>query len=626
MLESLLKKHWGYTEFRSSQREIILSVIQNQDTLALLPTGGGKSLCYQLPALVKEGVCLVFSPLIALMQDQVEQLQKRNIPAVALHSGLSTQEIETELQNSLNNKYKLLYLSPERAATRLFKEYLKNLDISFIVVDEAHCVSQWGHSFRPEYLKIGELRELLPNASVLALTATATSAVVDDIKKYLQFRKGHALYRSSFQRPNLSYIILRSQHKFEKIEKLLAQLKGSALVYGATRKRCEEMNAYLHAKGHSSMYYHAGLQAEQRSSIQSDWISNKLRIVCCTNAFGMGIDKPDVRIVVHLDCPDSPEAYYQEAGRAGRDGLNSYCILVNDGQQERINWTNYPTSDELKRILTALYNYHQLAFSSGKDLSYPIDVIQFAEQFKFQIRPLVLGLRILNTQGFIKFNEYLFQQSKLKISVNQSDLYAYQVKHPKEDILLKSILRTYTGLFDHFVNVELDKIAKQIRMPYTVTIEMIKKLESLGILEYEEEKRGSYITYLKARPAVIELDKKHYLLLRERDEYRYDFMQSFMSNHQTCREKLLLNYFEEELEEWCGKCDICRALAKTNSSSKQFGMAIEKIEAICAKPQSVEEILKALNSSNEKRVLAIIKWLTDNEYLKLDGKKLVWRK
>lgn len=623
MLETLLKKHWGYTSFRPRQREIILSVLQGKDTLALLPTGGGKSICYQLPAVSKEGLCIVFSPLIALMQDQVTQLKERGIPAIALHSGLSKHEIDTELQNAVHGKYKLLYLSPERAATLHFKEYLKHLDVSFLVVDEAHCISQWGHSFRPEYLRIGELRQLIPDLAIMALTATATSAVVADIQKFLHFKQDSVLFRSSFQRENLSYLLLRANNKRSKINTLFKQLKGSGLVYCNTRRQCEEMASFLSQYGHNAMHYHAGLEATEREEIQNKWIANKIRIVCCTNAFGMGIDKPDVRLVVHLESPDSPEAYYQEAGRAGRDGLSAYCILVDDGRREELK-DRYPTSDELKRVLNALYNHHQLAFNTGKDSSYPIDVIHFAEIFKWHPRLLLLSFRILNTQGYLKFNEYQYQPSKIKILISQAELYAYQVKHKLHDTVLKTILRTYSGLFDHYVVVDLYKIASLLKLPIKRLTQILKQMEMEAVLELQEEKRGSYITYLMARPSVIELDKKHYLELRERDEYRSDYMLQYTNNRTDCREKILLKYFEEEIDENCGKCDICRAQTKANTGKKQFSTWVTQIEEYAKQGLTIDEVIEKLGVGQRSSILKVMKWMTDQEYIEQEGGKLNW--
>ncbi|MBT8327988.1 MAG: ATP-dependent DNA helicase, partial [Bacteroidia bacterium] len=434
MLESLLKKHWGFESFRPLQREIILSVMQGNDTLALLPTGGGKSICYQLPALAKEGVCFVFSPLIALMKDQVDNLTKRNIPAIALHSGLTSKELEAELQNTLNGRYKLVYLSPERAATKQFRSYLKNIPVSFFVVDEAHCISQWGHQFRPEYLQLGELKEIVPEANFIAVSATATDPVQTDILKFLNFKNDEHIYRKSFKRDNLSYLVFRESNKVQRIVKILSKMHGTGLVYANTRRKCEEVANLLQSNGISASFYHGGLESSVRSQVQEDWLNNKTRIVVCTNAFGMGIDKPDVRLVIHFETPKSPEAYYQEAGRAGRDNLAAYCILLTNDSEEKSSWTTYPSLPQLEHILNCLYNYHQVAFTSGKGITYPLNIQEFIERFRLKYHEVNNALGVLHALGFVKLNEALFNLPKVKFLVGQEELYKYQVANEVQDM------------------------------------------------------------------------------------------------------------------------------------------------------------------------------------------------
>lgn len=624
MLEGLLKEHWGYKEFRPKQREIILSIMQGKDTLALLPTGGGKSICYQLPALGKDGVCFVFSPLIALMTDQVEQLKRRKISAVALHSGLNAKEIETELQNTLNGKYKLVYLSPERANTQLFKEYIRNIAVSFFVVDEAHCISQWGHQFRPEYLRIGEIRELFPNTPFMALTATATQQVVSDIKSSLLFKKDHQFFQASFRRENLSYLVLPSTNRLERLYKLFTSLKGAGLVYCSTRRQTEEVHRYLQQKGISSAHYHAGLTMEEREAIQSNWIANQTRIVACTNAFGMGIDKPDVRFVVHFEIPASPEAYYQEAGRAGRDGIQSYVILLKDKEPEIVSWTHYPTSEELKKVLTSIYNYHQLAFSTGKGLSYPVDLLTFSKQFKLDVRMVLQAFRVLYTQGYLKFNELLFQLPKVKFLMNQSDLYAYQVKNKHHDGFLKLLLRNYAGIFDHYVELDLERLTNQVKAGVKVIHKLLMELMENEVLDYVPLRNGSFVTYLQARPTSIQLDLQEYHLLKERDEQRSEYMLKYVTNRSVCRERLLLEYFGEKVEDDCGKCDICRQSKQMGTNNQQFRAAIQKIEKYCKKERTLQEIIDHLGVFNENKVVNVLKWLLDNEYLQRSGECYKW--
>ncbi|MBR9859655.1 RecQ family ATP-dependent DNA helicase [bacterium] len=626
MLETLLKKHWGYDSFRPLQRDIILSILNEQDTLALLPTGGGKSLCYQLPALFKEGVCFVFSPLIALMKDQVDQLQKRGIPAVALHSGKSRREIETELQNALNGKYKLVYLSPERAATRTLREYLEHIPVSFFVVDEAHCISQWGHQFRPEYLRIGELREQLPDVKFIALTATANEPVIKDIKTYLKFEEPSKLFRASFHRDNLSYLLFRESNKKQRIVKLLTKLQGSGLVYCSTRRACEDMAQYLRHYQIDASFYHAGLSGEDRNTIQQQWIDNQIRIVCCTNAFGMGIDKPDVRIVIHHELPQSPEAYYQEAGRAGRDGLNSYCLLLYDGEEFDENKFLRPSSDEIVRILNSLYNYHQLAFNSGKDSTLPIDVIEFTKNFKFSVSDAIYGFQVLNAQGYIKFNEQMFQRSSIRFLGDQESLYKYQIRNARLDPLIKSILRLYGGIFDRYITVDLGKIAKAVRWSIKGVEDAIQLLQKDEVIDYVPEKNGSHITYLTARPTKIEFNKKAYLELQERDEYRRTKMKQYCENNTKCREHILLEYFDERAEERCGKCDICRAISKSRTSADEFETLVNRLKTYLSE-ESLElpEIMDKFKLYNEKKVLEVIRWLMDNEYIQKQDADLKWK-
>ena len=473
MLEELLIKYWGHRSFRPKQHDIILSVLNGKDSLVQLPTGGGKSICYQLPALAKEGVCLVISPLIALMKDQVDNLKQLGISSTAIHSGLTSNEIEVEMQNILNGKYKLVYLSPERASTQLFKNYIKQINISFLVVDEAHCVSQWGHQFRPEYLKIGELRTLVPNVNLIALTATANKAVKDDIVSYLKLQNDFQSFETSFRRSNLNYIVVKDNNNIRKLISILSKIKGSSIVYVSTRKKAEEVSDLLSKNDISVCYYHAGLDMKQREVIQSNWISNKKRIIVSTNAFGMGIDKPDVRLVVHYDIPSSPESYYQEAGRAGRDGLKSYCILFSNQDQNFQN-VEFPGIEQIKHFINCLYNYHQIAFTAGKGITYDFDLIDFTKNFNIPFKSALTSLNLLESLGFLS-NQNSNHQDKIKILVNHEDLYAYQVKHAYLDSIIKAFLRSYTGLFDHYIPIQIGGCIKKNKKFNKTTYSSIRK-------------------------------------------------------------------------------------------------------------------------------------------------------
>lgn len=626
MLESLLKKYWGYDSFRPLQREIIVSVMQGEDTLALLPTGGGKSICFQLPAVAKDGVCFVFSPLIALMKDQVDNLTKRNIPAVALHSGMSSREIETEMQNTLNGKYKMVYLSPERATTKLFRSYLANIPVSFLVVDEAHCISQWGHQFRPEYLRLGELREIVPEANFIAVTATATEAVEKDITKYLGYKDGFSSYRKSFSRDNLSYLVLQDNNKLKRITGILSKIQGTSIVYANTRRKCEEIAKTLQKARISAAYYHGGLENDKRASIQQDWIDNKIRVVVCTNAFGMGIDKPDVRAVLHYERPESPEAYYQEAGRAGRDGKAAYCVLLADHNGASEQWSSFPLIPQLEHTLQCLYNHHQIAFTAGKGVTYKFDILAFAENFNISVWQVMNSLGILHSMGFVKLNEQIFQMPRAKFIVEQGELYSYQVKHKVQDMFIKLMLRSYGGMFEHYVPLNFGELAKRQKCSLGDILREVKKLHADGIIDFIEGHEGNTLTYLEARPTKVTFDKKQYLILRDREEYRKEYMLGYESSDVVCRENYLLAYFGEEKTKVCGKCDICRLVKKSDTSNKDINTIIDKIKDLCLdKNLELDAIVSSFGTFEEKQIITVVKWLLENQYLVKTNQLYTWK-
>jgi ATP-dependent DNA helicase RecQ len=599
--------------------------MQGEDTLALLPTGGGKSICYQLPALAKEGVCIVFSPLIALMKDQVDNLVSKGISAVALHSGMTSAEIDTELQNTLNGKYKMVYLSPERAATKTFRSYLSNIPISFLVVDEAHCISQWGHQFRPEYLKLGELRDIVPHANVIAVTATATKHVEEDIHKYLIFKEESQRFTMSFSRNNLSYLVLRESNTLKRISTILSKLKGTGIIYANTRRKCEEIARSLAHEGISATYYHGGLANDKRAQIQQDWIDNRTRIVVCTNAFGMGIDKPDVRVVMHYEKPDSPEAYYQEAGRAGRDGLEAYCILFTRQEKKDESWNNYPTIPQLEHILNCLYNHHQVAFTAGKGVTYPLDVIQFADHFNISIWPLMQGLNVLHSMGFAKLNEQIFQLPRAKFIVGQNELYRYQVKNKVQDQFIKLLLRSYGGMFEHYAALHFGELAKRQKCSKRDIGREVNKLHADGIIDFIQGLEGNTLTYLESRPTKLSFNKKEYLILRDREEYRKEYLNTYQSPKITCRENYLLAYFGESKEETCGKCDICRLGKKAKIGNAELNKTIDHIKSITVdKNLDLEAIVSSFGTFEEEQVVGIIRWLLENQYLTKTNQTYTW--
>jgi len=613
MLEELLKQYWGYPTFRANQRDIILSVLNGNDTLVQLPTGGGKSICYQLPALAKEGVCMVISPLIALMKDQVDNLKKRGISSVAIHSGLSSKEVEVEMQNTLNGKYKLLYLSPERASSQSFKNYLKHINISFLVVDEAHCVSQWGHQFRPEYLKIGELRSHIPNVKVIALTATANHTVKEDIITYLKLKHNFQSFETSFRRSNLNYLVVKDNNYVRKLISILSKIKGSTVVYVNTRKNAKEVSEILNKNNLSASYYHAGLDMKQRESIQSDWINDKKRVIVSTNAFGMGIDKPDVRLVVHYDIPYSPEFYYQEAGRAGRDNLKSYCILFLNLDQN-FNKNEFPESGQIKHFLNCLYNYHQIAFTSGKGISYKFDLTEFANNFGIAFNDALNCLKVLESMGYLK-SEDVNHQDKIKITVNHEDLYKYQVKYPHLDLIIKTLLRSYSGLFDHYIPISVWDLSKELKLSKNQLIDGLKKLSSDGIIDYIKKSSDNTITYLKSRPTKISIDTSKYSQLKNQTAYRKKFMLDYANNTCICREHVLLEYFGELTQESCGNCDICRNLNK-NSFSKSIEDLTAAIKKMTLNDKlDIHKIVANFQTNDSQEVITAVKWLMENNYL-----------
>lgn len=622
-----LKKYWGFDAFRPLQADIITSVINGDDTIALLPTGGGKSICFQVPALVKEGVTLVFSPLIALMKDQVGNLVSRNISAAALYSGQSQREMQLILQNAVAGKYKLLYLSPERAATSSFLGYMKEMKISMLVVDEAHCISQWGHQFRPEYLKIGHLRSYLPGIPILAVTATANQAVLQDIQKYLKLDGKVSIFRKSFKRDNLKYVVLRENNKAEKIADMLSKFRGSGLIYASTRKRCENLAQFLNEKNKKAMFYHAGLDHLQRASVQEKWIVGEVPVVVCTNAFGMGIDKGDVRWVIHYDIPDNPEAYYQEAGRAGRDGFNSYCIaLVGEGESIMDQSNYYPTAEEVSRVLTALYNHHSLAFGAGENLTAPLDIKNFCTSFKLNPLEVYKIFGVLAKFGFIRFTEYMFDESRIKIELNGSELYEYQVKNEAMDAVLKTILRSYAGVFDDFVDIDESLLAKRTKQSVSTFIAALHHLQKEGIVSYKPKKVGSHITYLTARPTVIELDSRYLKELAERDLYRREYMEKYIENQTQCRELLLVRYFDPKEQTDCGHCDICRH----NQRLKQLKQIRENIFLFITKKLNENQVLNipdlfhTFDEYSNAQVLAVLEWFIQNKNIKRSGNQIKW--
>ncbi|PSR52246.1 RecQ family ATP-dependent DNA helicase [Adhaeribacter arboris] len=562
-IHQILQQYWQYSAFRPLQEDIIQSVLAGSDTLALLPTGGGKSICFQVPALAKPGICLVISPLIALMKDQVEQLQKRNIAAVAIHSGLSKHEIDIILDNCVFGQIKFLYVSPERLQTSIFRERVKRMSVSLLAVDEAHCISQWGYNFRPSYLQIAELRSLLPNIPVLALTATATEVVKQDIQDKLLFQKAR-VFQQSFARANLSYSCLPTEDKHGRLLGILQKVPGSAVVYVRSRRQTGETAKWLQARGISTGIYHAGLSFADRTKFQQQWIENKIRVIIATNAFGMGIDKPDVRLVIHLDLPETLEAYYQEAGRAGRDGRYSYAtILLGPADAEDLRnkvAEAHPPIETLKRVYQALANYYQIAVGSGEFTSFDFQIEDFTRTYKLKALEVHHAIRKLETEGLLQLNEAYYAPSKLYFAVNHEELYKFQVAHHEFDLLLKTLLRIYGGnVYTSFVKINERQIAGYMRTTEAAVRKALEYLNQRNIVEYEPQREAPQLLFTTPRydAANLPLDKFKLTQFRKTALQKAEAVINYLETTSRCRTQLLLRYFGEITDELCRVCDFC---------------------------------------------------------------------
>lgn len=565
---AILKQYWGFDSFRPLQEDIIESVATHgADTLGLLPTGGGKSILFQVPALAAEGLCLVITPLISLMKDQVENLKKRQIKAAAIFSGMTRNEIEVLLNNCQYGAYKFLYISPERISTSLFLEKLPYLNVTFIAIDEAHCISQWGYDFRPSYLKIAELRQYLPNVPVLALTATATPEVVKDIQNRLSFRKEN-VFRKSFSRKNLTYLVRYTEDKLNYLLRIVNNTKGSGVVYVRLRKKTAEVAEFLNQNRVSADFYHAGIKAEDKDRKQKEWKEGRTRIIVATNAFGMGIDKPDVRFVVHLDLPDSPEAYFQEAGRAGRDEKTAFAVLLfaeSDRRKAIARLENgFPPIADIKGIYNALGNYFQLPIGAGAEQSFDFDMYDFAERYKMPLSLVHASVSQLQNDGYLALNDDFYMPSVIRFIVDREELYKIQVANPQVDMFIKLILRMYTGLFTEYVPIDERYIARTAKSEPRLIYEYLKSLSKLNIIQYIPRRATPRLTYITERleNANLRINTKDYRERKERSSKRLAAMLTYAMSRHKCRSRLLLEYFGENDAENCGICDVCRNDAK----------------------------------------------------------------
>lgn len=628
--KQILTRYWGYSDFRPLQLEIIESVSRGNDTLGLMPTGGGKSITFQVYSLSQKGICIVITPLIALMKDQVENLNRKGIKALAIHSGMSSMEIKLTLDNAVWGDYKFLYVSPERLNSERFRERLENMDVNLITVDEAHCISQWGYDFRPSYLNIIEIRKILPDIKILALTATATPKVANDIQEKLGFHKKNVL-KMSFQRENLNYLVRHKENKNGYLIETLNKVKGSGIVYARSRRLTKEIALELRKNKLSADYYHAGLSNHIRNEKQDAWLAGKTRVIVATNAFGMGIDKSNVRFVIHYDPPDSLEAYYQEAGRAGRDGKKSAAVLLFCGADKtklkKYVSVAFPEIASIKRIYEALCNYLQIAEGYGKNQVYEFSLQSFAQAFKFQQAMVYNSLKILQREGYLEFTEEVDSPSRIHFTASRDDLYKFQVANANLDDFIKLVLRSYTGLFTGYVSIDEELLAKRSGIDQEKVYGYLKSLRTAKVIDYIPRNRTPFIYFNKERVNVerLKISKESYDLRKKDLAKRIDAVINYATSTTECRSQMLLEYFGETDSSPCGTCDVCVSLKSNELTTFEFEKAEEKIKKILESPVTHEKLLLKLKGDQQK-MRYVIKWLLDNEKIvyRIDN-KLEWK-
>ncbi|MEO3406271.1 ATP-dependent DNA helicase RecQ [Mucilaginibacter sp. CAU 1740] len=623
-IEEILKQYWNHDSFRPMQAEIIHSVLTGHDTLALLPTGGGKSVCFQVPALAKEGVCIVVSPLIALMKDQVETLRDKGINAISIVSGMGRREIDLALDNCIYGSVKFLYLSPERLLSELVRERIKYMKVNLFAIDEAHCISQWGYDFRPPYLHIADLRELHPDVPVLALTATATAEVKQDIQNKLQFKNG-IVFQQSFERSNLSYVVQYEEDKFRKLLDVARGVKGTGIVYVRSRKETFEIAKFYADNGIRADYYHAGLTTDQRSEKQEAWKNNRVQVIVATNAFGMGIDKPDVRFVIHKDMPESLEAYYQEAGRGGRDGKKAYGVLLYTAsdklRQEKMYELSFPSIDEIKQVYHYLANYYQLAYEAGEGLSFDLDIGEFCARFKLDPIKTLNSLKFLERDEYLAFNESVFLPSRFQFEVVNEQLYNFQIQNAGWDPFVKTLLRSYGGAFEGYVKIKEFDIARRTGLSVQQVIDGMLKLQQFGLISYMQQTDKPQVTYLKPRVQASHLiiDRKY---IEERKEVYRKKMEAVFAYaaRKKCRSQMLLDYFDEANPPKCGVCDVCIEEKRLVNEEEIFdNITTEIVQLLQVSSPDIGTLITGINIGTEKEKLETVRMLLDAGKIKTDG-------
>ena len=627
----ILTKYWGYTTFKPLQEEIILSVADGKDTLALMPTGGGKSITYQVPAMAKEGICIVVTPLIALMKDQVNRLNSLEIKSMAIHSGMSGEEIDIALDNCIYGDYKFLYISPERISTRLFQTRVSRFNINLVAVDEAHCISQWGYDFRPSYLKIATMRELISGkVPFLALTASATLAVTEDIMKKLEFRDKNVL-RTSFERKNISYLVRQVEDKGTWLINNLQKTRGSGIVYVRSRKRCREIAELMVSKGVSADFYHAGLPQEMRDRKQSAWTTGSTRVIVSTNAFGMGIDKAEVRFVIHWEMPDSIEEYFQESGRVGRDGKQAFAILLYSSSDKKHLEDSlkrkFPPVEKIKDIYEALCNFLRVPEGAGKDNVFDFSIQDFVSKYRLPVIETFNSLNFLQREGYIEFTEEINNPSRVHFVVGRDDLYKFQVANEAFDGFIKLLLRSYTGMFSEFVAINEDSLSKKSGLPRDTIYKFLVKLSSLNIVRYIPGKKTALVIFTEERleRKALMISPDNYIEVKDKHIFRVNKMIDYADSNTRCRSVILLDYFGEESDR-CGNCDVCRERNELDLSKYEFDIILDEIKELLSGHNFDARELVSKISQPEEKVIKVVRWLLDhNKIIRDDDNFLSWR-